>query len=49
MNKQTFDADDNLIAASYEKPVATISYGRKVGLPNYSNEEMNLFIQVLLD
>lgn len=49
MNKQTYDADDNLIAATYEKPVATISYGRKVGLPNYSDEEMNLFIQVPLD
>jgi len=44
----TTDSNGDLVTLTVAAPTATISFGRKVGLPNYSNEEMSLFLQVEL-
>lgn len=44
----TTDSDGDVVSVTVSAPTATISFGRKVGLPNYSNEEMSLFLQVPL-
>lgn len=44
----TKDSNGDLVTVTVSAPTATISFGRKVGLPNYSNEELSLFLQVEL-
>lgn len=45
----TSTPDGDLISITTQPPVATISFGRKNGLPGYSNEEFSIFLQVPLD
>jgi len=45
----TTDKDGAIISIATESAHATISFGRKNGLPNYSNEEMTVFLPVDLD
>jgi hypothetical protein len=45
----TQDAEGGVVSITESPCVATISFSRKNGLPNYSNEEMTIFLQVPLD
>jgi hypothetical protein len=43
---RTYDTDGNVVSEEVKPQTFTISVGRKVGLPNYSNKELSLFGQV---
>lgn len=44
----TTDSEGAVVATTDSTPVATISFGRKNGLPNFSNEEFSMFLQIPL-
>ena len=44
----TIDSEGAVTATTDTVPTATVFFGRKNGLPNFSNEEFSLFVQVPL-
>jgi hypothetical protein len=45
----TYDGEDNVTAVHVKPNTYTISFGKKVGKPNYGNEDFSLFAQIEID
>lgn len=45
----TTDSTGAVISVSTKAPTYTVSFGKKVGKPNYGNEEFSIFAQVEVD